>query len=530
MIQFDRTYKKYRFPFIVILALVGTVMGCAGTGGYEKRLPDLETKQSPPTKRIPSGELTYSGYAKEVYSVRYLFRQGKWEKVNQSMKSTGKELQKKVSKKENNIDFARQMGKLPLLERGMIYVIAGEYERAIERFSQAEGLMDLEEKETKTEQAGEEVGSTMGEVVTGQRQLEQYESAGFEQVLLLNYESISYMLDGQRKAYNVARRSINVQDRAHERFEEEIQEARDELSKKEKSKKKQQAKRRSKSQAQNVVQRLYNRHEEVATEVPHAFVNPFGHYVAGMINEFDSYRGNYREQSMLDNARISYEKGLELNSNTPVLKRAIKDLKEVQPPPEDARLVHAVVGRGFAPIKKTAHLEIPLGHVRVPIKLPVYEPVSTPIQKVTLETRDGETIRELSTVSNIDSLALRYQKDRAPEQILDITLALVRNVFEAKTFQKLGQLGSMLSEARMDMKTPDTRSWGSLPKDLMAARFYLDQEIRTVKLVTRDAQGNVLAKRTLDVNKQHPDFLYARAIQDEMKVNHSGKLWMNVYK
>ena len=54
----------------------------------------------------------------------------------------------------------------------------------------------------------------------GSEEMANYELRGYEKVMLLNYKALCYMLMGDRKAYNVTRRAIDLQQAEWEKFKE----------------------------------------------------------------------------------------------------------------------------------------------------------------------------------------------------------------------------------------------------------------------------------------------------------------------
>ena len=81
--------------------------------------------------------------------------------------------------------------------------------------------------------------------------------------------------------------------------------------------------------------------EKKALTVPHAFVNPFGFYVAGVVQELDSYE----DSSLRDNARISYKRRWNSTPKSAVIKGAVADLGK--PADKSRRLVNVIIADGL---------------------------------------------------------------------------------------------------------------------------------------------------------------------------------------
>ena len=91
---------------------------------------------------------------------------------------------------------------------------------------------------------------------TRRKELADYEVRSYEKVMLLNYKALCYMLKGDRKAYNVTRRAIDLQQEEWEKFqqekakfEEEHPELFDENAQKEAAKKQAAAKAKAEAEA-----------------------------------------------------------------------------------------------------------------------------------------------------------------------------------------------------------------------------------------------------------------------------------------
>jgi hypothetical protein len=267
-------------------------------------------------------------------------------------------------------------------------------------------------------------------------------------------------------------------------------------------------------------QKSYKALDKIANKVPSAYVNPFGYYVAGMVQEFESKD----DRSLRDNARIAYQKALKLNPKSKVLKQAVKDMKKQYD--SNKRLVHIVIADGFVPEKKMLMYNIPTSRGIVPIKLAIYEPVYSNVGRVEVQTIAGKRLATLSQVADVEAICLRNQKDMSGFRNFRVGLAIARSVGVNELTNQFGSFGSLIGGAVNGMTAPDMRSWMSLPATLQAARITISNAISQIKIVSYDKKGRRLASKTVRINKGSDNFIYARSVDKQLYVNGSKKLWL----
>jgi hypothetical protein len=258
--------------------------------------------------------------------------------------------------------------------------------------------------------------------------------------------------------------------------------------------------------------------------LPSAYVNPFGDYVDGIVQEFDSIKN----PALRSNAIISYEKALKLNPTSKLIKANVAQLKARRKMSSKKRLIHFVVGDGFAPEKKVIQYSVPSATGSMPVRLPIYESDPLPLaHKIRIKTVNGKvTLATMSVISNIDALCLRSQKDRRAQDFLNLTTTVTRTFFEKEGFSKLGKWGEFFSLLRDDTTEADTRSWLSLPSSLSGARMVLSKSIKKVRLITYDKKWRRLIDKVIDLPKGN-GFVYARVIGKSLYLNKSEKLWID---
>ncbi len=458
-------------------------------------------------------QIVYEGYTKEMLPVKELMAKGKLTEALQAKKP--KDTQRKA------------LDMLAHLELGVLAMDAGALNDAKKSFGSAERKLGAKDDRSKVGGFFSGAKDTLLATLTGNAELGEYPGAGYERVLILNCKSIAHLLDGERSAYNVTRRAIDLQNLEKEKFDELVRKAKTKIKKTEDEQKEKGAELASYG-LDTVIEEQYESTKKQALRVSSAFVNPFGFYFAGMVQELDSYE----DKSLRDNARISYKKALELNPRSAVIKRAVKDMHK--PAPSGRRLVNVIIADGFSPEKKLLKFDLSLGaSLPTPVELPIYQPVKSLVQRIEIQTTSGKRWATASEVANITALALRYQKDSGPIQQLRMMTTVIRNIIEGTVWnqaeQSSGLLGSLIGKAkkqRDEMVHPDMRSWSTLPSRLLAARFFVPKSVSRIKIVAYDAKGKRLSSRLVGLEKNSHNFVYVRILDKTLYASSSKKMWV----
>lgn len=461
--------------------------------------------------------VVYKGYSKKFKNIKELMCQGKADEVQ---KLYAKEDQKTAESCKSEEELAKKIGYLGLLERGTMSVDKGDSKKAAQKFSYAEEILKDRKKESKVIEGAKKSGSFLLESLTGYEEIGPYWGEGYERVLMLNYKAIAYLLQGERKAYNVTRRAIDWQNMEKKAFDEKMRKVHEKLDEERKGQEKK-GHDITKFNVEGILAEQFSAMDAKASTVDSAYVNPFGYYIAGMIQEFESYN----DPSLRHNARISYEKALQLNPLSLVLQQAVEDLKK-QPTHSATKLVHVVMGDGFVPEKKVLVFRFKIGDVVVPIKLPIYEPTPSQVHHIEVQTLDGKCLSILSPVADIEAICLRYQKDMQPFYTLRVTLALVRTFIAKKIFHEIGIFGQIFSAVYDEMAAPDTRSWMSLPASIQATRIHVPMTQKSLKIVTFNKEGNELATKIVNLDTSTHNFVYVRGIDNILYTYSNKKLWL----
>ena len=448
-------------------------------------------------------EIKYHGYSQEFLPIRTHIANGEMKLAYEA---------EQLNIKDNGSDF------LNAVEAGVLSVDTGHIKDGIEDFATAENHLKLLMDRSVVEGATMEYGREVLSIVSGKGDLTEYKGEPYERIMMLNYKSIAYLLNGERKAYNVTRRAIDWQNIEKKAFEKGIEEIKKEVGKEKQSK--ENAKTMTYAPAAfDIIFNQYKRYESKANSVPSAYINPFGFYMAGIVQEFDSYE----DASLRSNAHISYKKALELNPKSKVIKRAVKATKT--PQPRNKRLVHIIAADGFAPEKKTLSFNLNIANGLVPVKTPLFEPVRSSVKTIRIKA-GRKVLATLSPVADIEAITLRHQMDLLPVEHAKVIAAIGRNIGENLLWNQLGGIGMVGKMFRESIANPDMRSWMSLPKNISAARFYVSKRLKKITIISYDKKGRVLAKQNVNLNKKSHNFIYARTIEKAIYAQINKKLWM----
>ena len=489
---------------------------------------------------LSAGErrVIYSGYSERFLPVKAEMRRGRFDLAVVRFKA----LNKPAAGSEQDQNPGRQTdgnqdmpGKSPTdspalmatdafleaVELGTLALDSGAPSDAIQRFGGAETALVERKTRSKTKGTLKKIFDFLGEAVTGDEEIAEYQGQGYERILMLNYKTIAYLLRGERLAYNVTRRAIDWQNTEKRRFEAKLREVKAKLGELDRESDKSGG-RYDQGFVDRIVGEQYAALDARASSVPSAYVNPFGYYVAGMVHEFESAS----DITLRDNARIAYEKALKLNPNAAVLKQAVAELSRLANP-RKGRLLHVVVAEGFAPEKKTSLYGLRFRDQVLPVKLPIYVPVPSRVRRIEVRDMKDKTLQVLSPLADIEAIALRHQKDSQPFQNLRVGLAVARSAGEKWLFSKLGPLGQVLGNWRDATSTPDMRAWMSLPARIQVARLHLPKGTERIQLVSIGQGGRELARTTVPLGKGRHRFVYARSLEDQLVAHVSETLWMD---
>ncbi len=453
-------------------------------------------------------QITYEDYSKDFQAVKKLIAGGQMSQAYQ--------IKKKAFESEEP-EF------LNSVELGLLAMDTANSKGAVDAFFKAERHLKEIMGRSVIEDGVTDLGTELISAATGIGDLTEYKGEPYERILMLNYKSIAYLLNGERKAYNVTRRAIDWQNIEKKQFEQKIGEVKKQVSKQENEATTDEDGEEASSASSNAFSLIfdqYARFRKKANSVKSAYINPFGYYMAGIVQEFDSFE----DSSLRDNARISYKKAADLNPRSKVIKQSVKQV--AKRPPRNKRLVHVIAADGFAPEKKTFSFMLPVAGQLISIKTPLFEPVPSAVKWIVIKS-GKKTLATLSPIADIEAITLRHQMDMLPVQRMRVMASIGRNIGENMVWNSLGAFGSLGKMMREDFANPDMRAWMSLPKQISAARFYVSKWVKNIKIISYDKRWRVLATKKVKLNKKSHNFIYVRSIEKSLNAQINKKLWVN---
>ena len=395
------------------------------------------------------------------------------------------------------------------LELGALATDAGNFETAIEHFADAEKRF---EKRAGKDKFSTDFNNTMSSVV-GIGDGGKFVGSPYEQILMLNYKTIAYLSLSDRRAFNVASRAADWQNfmRDQVRKKVAIEKARQEEAA---SQAASDDERSASIGFKGSIKKQYDAYDVAELNLPDSYVNPLGDYLTGVVYEFDALE----ESDNADNARIAYEKALELRPGSRLLKKAVADMSARRLPADNQQLVHLLVAADSAPEKKLLSYDI-VGILPEPVavRMPVLEPVAAQIGRIEVRNKAGALLSRMSPLADIEAIALRHQKDMADAQSGDMAMRLVRTYFRRKAVNQIGGLASIVANGAVDqLDMPDMKSWASLPRAYHAARIVVPTSVKDVVIIAFDTKGRKVSERNITLSAGRKNFVYGRAMGSEL--------------
>lgn len=478
-----------KFKFLVLLGLVISLSACAGKSDSLGLVDNEQTKT----------------YAEAYAPARTALMEGNiatlLEKLDQQYVTEDGD---KMSRDDIIDELVKKNSELSIIERGLLMLNSGNFEKALLYFDAAEIKMEQTEAESGMYKFGSTVAKGGIASLLGAEEINDYTMRGYEKVMLYNYKALCYMLLGDRKAYNVTRRAIDKQQEEWEKFKEL-------LAKFEEKKAEQNAETKEIASQIDVDTRDADTKKK-AELVPNAYVNPFGDYMNALLMELDSID----DKSIRDNSIIAYKKVLENNKDCATATTAIKEVRKGLP--KGKKLVHILLADGFSPERK----ESTQGYQIDKLKAVVNFATATPIPSNVLGARVSYAgaKQNFSSLSKMESIILRDDQDRLPFRTAMVTLALLRSG-AASAF--LGDLGVGLVAK---MQRPDTRSWLTLPNKVIVARLYVPNATKQLTIETFDANKKTMAQTSVAIADKGPTVVYAVSYDKQLSAFANKNSWI----
>lgn len=387
---------------------------------------------------------------------------------------------------------------LAIAEKGLVSLNCGDLKSALAYFDAAEQKMGKVEDYSASEQTGSFLKSTAG-FLTGSEEMSEYQLRGYEKVMVLNYKSLVYLLNGDRAAYNATRNAIDRQIAEREVWEKEQKEIEDELAAKTEESKNNNFLIDIDAIKKAFIGNVNEYSKESASHVRSAFVNPLSDYMNAMVMEIDSLD----DPSIADNAQKAYSEVLKSN---PDCKTAIEASKSITPI-KNQKLVHVIWSDNFAPHKKVEQMEIP-GGMGI-YNYSTFAPNTSKLHNA--QVKYGNKTETLVSLAKMESLLFKDEEDSIFNRVSQMMAYMIRLHFA-------GKATALIAKAQK----PDTRSWLSLPKEIKVARFYVPNDTKEIAFETFDVNNHKVTSNNVTLAEKGPTVVYA-VTYDDVLLTYSNK-------
>ena len=570
------------------LAVIGALMlsGCA-THSDKLGFAESETTKTYAEAYEPARQMLMLG---QWDAVRAKLNENSTKEVKEEVEGDNGEIRKTVRHETLTNDeemerLIKEQSELSLVERGLLTLNVGDFERALFYFDAAEEKLGLTEEDSSITGAASDYGKSGLSMLLGTEELANYELRGYEKVMLLNYKALCYMLMGDRKAYNVTRRAIDLQQEEWEKFKQLLEENKDKQYDMKESvgeaSSQSSGRRAPKTEAEHYdfqIEQARNMQKQLREVRNSKDIRPSdrpaldqkireidgqikqlqkmktvavgtspdsmsmsdvddrtaevkkkaGLVASAYVNPFADYLNammmeidGFDDPTMRQNAKIAYKKVVENNRDCTVAKTAVSQVEKGIG--RNQKLVQILLSDGFSPyqLEKTKIFPIPMDNRVINAVVNYANATPVPTQTRGAVIKVGGKTTKLSSLTKMESLILRDEQDRLPMRATMFGLAIIRS---ATSGAFLGNLGSALAGS---IQRPDTRSWLTLPNQVFVARVAVPKNQKTLKLQTMNAKGQPLATTDIKLAKEGPTVVYAVSYDKNIKVYANEFSWVD---
>ncbi len=576
----------------VLCAAVGAALVLSGCATHSDKLGFADSE----------GTKTYA----EAYEpARQMMLQGQWDamraKLNENTSREVKEETKtddgeirqtarteKLTNDEEMERMIKEQSELSIVERGLLTLNVGDFERALFYFDAAEEKLGLTEADDTVSGAASKYGKTGLSVLLGSEEMANYELRGYEKVMLLNYKALCYMLMGDRKAYNVTRRAIDLQQAEWEKFKQVLaeneskqKELKDDVAEKPKpavgnmtpqaeasrqkaldmqlkqleAMKETMTKQMASGQIGIMQMPAYSAQlKQIDGQI--AQVKKMKASAAGpspdklSLSDIDDRSDEVKAKAASVPSAYVNPFGDYLNAmmmeidgfDDPTMRQNAKiAYKKVVDNNKDcvaARQAVRSVEKGVGKDKKLVQILLSDGFspyqvektkvFPIPVKDRVINAVVNYSNATPVPTQTaGARVMVGGKSTNLSSLTKMESlilRDEADRLPLRATMFGLAILRSAATGALLGNLGSALAGS---IQHPDTRSWLTLPNQVYVARIAVPKSQSTLKLETVGEDGGVLATQNVKLAKDGPTVVYAVSYDKNMQVYANAFSWVD---
>ena len=570
------------------LAVIGALIlsGCA-THSDKLGFAESETTKTYAEAYEPARQMLMLG---QWDAVRAKLNENSTKEVKEEVEGDNGEIRKTVRHETLTNDeemerLIKEQSELSLVERGLLTLNVGDFERALFYFDAAEEKLGLTEEDSSITGAASDYGKSGLSMLLGTEELANYELRGYEKVMLLNYKALCYMLMGDRKAYNVTRRAIDLQQEEWEKFKQLLEENKDKQYDMKESvgeaPGQSSGRRAPKTEAEHYdfqIEQARNMQKQLREVRNSKDIRPSdrpaldqkireidgqikqlqkmktaavgtspdsmsmsdvddrtaevkkkaGLVASAYVNPFADYLNammmeidGFDDPTMRQNAKIAYKKVVENNRDCTVAKTAVSQVEKGIG--RNQKLVQILLSDGFSPyqLEKTKIFPIPMDNRVINAVVNYANATPVPTQTRGAVIKVGGKTTKLSSLTKMESLILRDEQDRLPMRATMFGLAIIRS---ATSGAFLGNLGSALAGS---IQRPDTRSWLTLPNQVFVARVAVPKNQKTLKLQTMNAKDQPLATTDIKLAKEGPTVVYAVSYDKNIKVYANEFSWVD---
>lgn len=537
--------------------ILSSCVSSTGTSAIERTKKLGVSERPTPQPSENNKTAIYVGYSDNFQSMKEALLQKKKENIISYYEDEDKKLKDSGL---SDVEIRDTIGLLEYFERGSIALTLGSTSNSLSYIEKAEEILEERGRESLSKEAVTKAGSFMIDMM-GAGEVGRYFPNGFENVMALNVKAIDYLLEGDLRSYNVTRLANTWQDEEHEKFQAILDENEKKLEEDKKGdagldgeqapiKTTAQRDKKDKpsgpaknaknnNQAPSLFESIdqeFSKYDAKALEVSSAYVNPFAHYLSGVIQEYKSYK----DPSLKSNALISYKEALALNPKATVISDTIAQLsgsagqgtnkknkknkkqKKAKKQKNGATegLLHVIAFDGFVPEKKVLAIVTKGYDSDLTVQIPVYDNVVNTVASIKLSTKNGTALGELEVIADLESLCFRHQKDSLPLMYSGLIASGVRDVVSQAFMEALvgKDTGKKLAKSVNNALTVDTRSWLSLPATIQASRIIPPKGLQEVVITTYNKVGKKLDSHTVSLNGTSNNFIFARTVNNTIYV------------
>lgn len=544
-------------------------------------------------------------YAEAYEPARQMFQQGQWDQLREKLNSNAsKEVTVEVKSEDGQVSqetktekltneeekerLIKEQSELAIVERGLMTLNVGDFKRALFYFDAAEEKLGLAETDDTIGTKASSVGKSGLAMLIGAEEMANYEMRGYEKVMLLNYKALCYMLMGDRKAYNVTRRAIDLQQAEWEKFKQLLEENKakqSELKDSADAQPKQELKEMTSSiedQRKQILQSqltmMENSRDQIDAQIKSGQLNAFQliqmkqslanlnkqidqtrKMMAGAtgpradrvsIADVDDRTDEVKEKANMVssayvnpfgdylNAMMMEIDGFDDSTMRQNAKIAYKKVLENNKDCVAAKQAVKDVEKGLKKNQKLVQIILSDGFspyqlektktFPIPLKDRVVNAVvnySNATPVPTLTQSARISVNGKTTkLSSLTKMESLILRDEADRLPMRATMFGLAILRSAASGAYLGNLGSALAAS---MQHPDTRSWLSLPNQVYVARIAVPKNQKTLKLETLDEKGAVLTKQDVKLATDGPTVVYAVSFDKNMQVYANAFSWVD---